>query len=98
EQLVSVGRCQGTVCPETCLCEIEQAVGEDLTACQSDPNASAPGYCYIDQALQIGDPGLIEGCPNLRGLRFVGEDTPRTGSQTFIACIGAAFADTVTGL
>ena len=56
-------------------------------------DASAPGYCYIDASLNLGDAGLVQDCPAQRGLRFVGNDTPRNGAQTFIACVGAPFVD-----
>jgi hypothetical protein len=87
------GYCQGSDCQAFCQCQIDQPTGADLTACQSSENASAPGYCYIDEELQIGDPALVDGCPRRRGLRFVGDETPRNGSLTFIACAGAAFED-----
>jgi hypothetical protein len=94
-QLESLGQCSDPGCPGTCLCEIEQSLGAELEACQKDANASAPGYCYIDAALKLGNPGLVQDCPGQRGLRFVGDDTPRNGAQTFIACVGAPFGDTV---
>lgn len=93
KQLMASGRCSDTSCPGTCLCELEQATGDALSACQSDPNATTPGYCYIDASLGLGDAALLGECPGQRGLRFVGEDTPRNGAQTFIACVGAPFAD-----
>ncbi len=92
-QLDDVGRCRDASCEEYCLCEIQQAEGADLTACQTDPSASTPGYCYIDAEAKVGDPALVQDCPNQRGLRFVGDETPRNGAQTFIACVGAAFGD-----
>lgn len=92
-ELRSGGRCTSPECPTTCLCEIEQSKDDALTACQNDPNANEPGYCYIDAALDVGNPALVQDCPAQRGLRFVGNDTPRNGAQTFIACVGASFAD-----
>jgi hypothetical protein len=90
------GRCADRSCSELCLCEIQQATGPDLEACQRDAQASSPGYCYIDGSLNLGDSTLLGDCPNQRGLRFIGEDTPRNGAQTFIACVGASFADVRT--
>ncbi|HEU5075909.1 MAG TPA: hypothetical protein VFU02_17065, partial [Polyangiaceae bacterium] len=92
-ELQAGGRCTTADCPGTCLCEIEQSEGTELDACQTESNASSPGYCYIDAALSLGDPALVQDCPGQRGLRFVGADTPRNGAQTFIACVGASFAD-----
>lgn len=92
-ELISSGRCTTLECPGTCLCEIQQSQGDELTACQTREDASAPGYCYIDASLNLGDAGLVQDCPAQRGLRFVGNDTPRNGAQTFIACVGAPFVD-----
>jgi hypothetical protein len=96
-QLQDLNSCSDPSCPGTCLCEIEQSLGDELTACQRDADASAPGYCYIDASLNLGDPALVQDCPGQRGLRFVGDDTPRNGAQTFIACVGAPFGNAVTG-
>jgi len=92
-ELVDSGRCNTLACPGICLCEIQQAQADDLTACQTRTDASAPGYCYIDASIPLGDPALVQDCPAQRGLRFVGNDTPRNGAQTFIACVGAPFVD-----
>lgn len=94
KQLERGGFCRGEDCQSFCQCEIDQPTGAELVACQSSESASAPGYCYIDEEHGIGDPALVEGCPRHRGLRFVGNETPRNGSLTFIACAGAAFEDT----
>lgn len=96
KELVSAERCRDASCPEVCLCEIEQATGDELGACQNDASANAPGYCYIDGAIPVGNPALVQDCPGERGLRFVGDDTPRNGAQTFIACVGAPFGDVAT--
>ena len=95
-QLRSTGRCSDSTCAGTCLCEIEQSTGDDLTDCQNEAGASSPGYCYIDASIPLGNPALVQDCPGDRGLRFVGEDTPRNGAQTFIACVGAPFGDVAT--
>jgi len=93
KQLAERGFCRGESCKEYCQCEIQQPQGPELDACQNSENANAPGYCYIDEQKQIGNPTLVENCPRHRGLRFVGNDTPRNGALAFIACAGAAFED-----
>lgn len=101
KQLEASGSCGGTTsipCNSYNLCEILQLEGDAQQSClntQNYPPTSVPGYCYIDAAQQIGDESLLVGCPatEQRKLRFVGENTPQSGSITFIACVGAAFTD-----
>ena len=79
-------------CDSLCACEIVEASGNALDTCRSTTDASAqsPGYCYVDPKKGLGDEALVRGCPatQQRLLRLVGPDTPRTGSLTFMACIG----------
>lgn len=81
-------------CDSLCACEIREAEGDALTRCRStvDASAQAPGYCYVDPQKGLGDAALVRGCPatQQRLLRLVGPGTPRTGSLTFMACIGQA--------
>ncbi len=101
KQLQASGSCGGTTsiaCDSYNLCEILQLKEEPQQQClntQNYPPTSVPGYCYIDAAQGIGDDSLLVGCPatEQRKLRFVGENTPQSGSITFIACVGAAFTD-----
>lgn len=101
KQLEASGSCGGATpirCDSYNLCEIKQLTGDPQQQClnQTDyPASSVPGYCYIDAAQGIGDESLLVGCPatEQRKLRFVGENTPASGSITFIACVGAAFTD-----
>jgi hypothetical protein len=88
---------EGTpTCESLCACEIVEAQKADLTACRSNtpPDTQSPGYCYVDPDKGLGDPALVRNCPSTqkRLLRFVGPETPRTGSLTFMACMGAASA------
>lgn len=83
----------GPPCSSICGCELQEAEGAALDACrtQRDPASQAPGYCYIDPAAGIGDPALVRDCPDTkkRILRFVGPDTPATGTFAYMACMGA---------
>ena len=80
-----------------CFCEISQATGADLAACQDDPTdlplaSGKPvnGWCYIDAATSppTGNPQIVSNCPvsEKRLVRFVGAGAPRSGGTTFIAC------------
>lgn len=77
-------------CNDLCVCEIEQVTSAELSACQNEANvpADSAGFCYLDQARQLGDPALLESCPvdRKRRLRFVGTDIPRPGSATYVFC------------
>jgi hypothetical protein len=97
EQLAALQSC-GTAktpsCDSFCMCELEQAEGPALSQCLNDLGESnTPGYCYVDPygTNPQGNPALVAGCdPSRRRLiRFVGPDTPRSGSTAFIACLGA---------
>ncbi len=83
----------GTSCDDYCVCEIVQATGDAKEACETQqaPGEGAAGYCYVDAELGIGNPELVGNCPptERRTLRFVGEDIPKKGSVTFMACAGA---------
>ena len=80
-------------CNTLCACEIVEAQGAALSTCRSmtDAKAQNPAYCYVDPEKGLGDAGLVKECPatQKRLLRFVGADTPRTGSLTFMACQGS---------
>jgi hypothetical protein len=80
------------------LCQINQLQGGELDLCQTQGEAGyqgTPGYCYVDPNNGIGSQQVIVGCPDTepRKLEFVGDNTPASGSITFIACVGAAFTD-----
>ena len=83
----------GIDCNSYCLCEINQLKGAELTSCQAGNEASdVYGYCYVDEDQHIGDPALVEKCPDTqkRLLRFAGEGVPAAGSTLVMACLGEA--------
>ena len=99
KQLEASGSCggaTGTACGSYNLCEIKQLAGDNQSTCLNTrdyPETGLPGYCYVDE--NNDGAGLLQGCPATepRKLQFVGADTPKSGSITFIACVGAAFTD-----
>jgi hypothetical protein len=103
KQLEATGSCggaSGVACNTYNLCEIVQLSGDNGNTCRmvgknGYPSQATPGYCYVDEAQMIGSPAVLQGCPptERRKLEFVGENTPASGSITFIACVGAAFTD-----
>jgi hypothetical protein len=91
----------GPDAPFNCFCEIPQlsgsAPGEPLWACQNDSSpipvledgSPVDGYCYVDAQAQLGNPELVDRCPDTeqRLLRFVGAGEPRPGSTLYITCV-----------
>jgi hypothetical protein len=79
-------------CSEVCACQVAEAQDSALTTCRSatDPSVQSPAYCYVDPDKGLGDPSLVSGCPSSkrRLLRFVGADTPRSGTIAYMACMG----------
>lgn len=98
ERLSLVARCTeepGKSCPDHCLCEIVQLEGrserDPLWQCQNLPQGVDPdvfGFCYVSPAQGAGDESVVAQCPAdyPRRFRFVGEETPRNGAVTFVAC------------
>jgi hypothetical protein len=100
KQLKATGQCGGESAPACtnenfCFCTIEPA--DDATACKTEesPADDVIGWCYVDPS-QEPDPNvaqaseaLVADCNPHRMLRFVGADTPKPASTTFIACLGA---------
>ena len=82
----------GPACSQVCACQVAEAQGSALTSCRSttDPSVQSPAYCYVDPDKGLGDPSLVSGCPKTkrRLLRFVGADTPRSGTIAYMACMG----------
>ncbi|HSC89528.1 MAG TPA: hypothetical protein VLC09_19735 [Polyangiaceae bacterium] len=73
------------------------------TECLNSPKGTEAtlvnaGYCYIDPAQGLGAEELVATCPatQRRLLRFVGADTPKPNSVTFVACTADA-ASVITG-
>ena len=83
-----------------CFCEIDQASGDELNACQTDPSreletlgsTEANGWCYIDatEGHKTGNPALVENCAatQKRKIRFVGAAQQLPNSTQFITCSG----------
>jgi hypothetical protein len=83
-----------------CFCEIQQASGDQLVACQNstsdiptDPNGqNINGWCYVDATTSppLGNPAIVSDCPGTekRIIRFVGTGEAQTGATLFITCSG----------
>jgi hypothetical protein len=82
-----------------CFCEIAQAEGADLAACQSDASATpinqstmkpVNAWCYVDATTSppLGNPAIVASCPEAakRQIRFVGGGGPIKGATVFLAC------------
>lgn len=102
KQLRASGQCgatspSGTECltGNYCMCTITPAA--DAIACktQVEPDPSVIGWCYVDpsqepdQSIAEASQEIVKDCNPHRKLRFVGADTPKATSTTFIACQGA---------
>lgn len=99
-QLEAVGLCgrnTGSDCAAFCACEIPQARGTGLEACQNDsvevPNDPATatrvdGWCYVDPAHGFGSPSLVRDCPagSLRNLRLLGSANAHPNERLFSIC------------
>jgi hypothetical protein len=84
---------------DSCICQITQSNGADLTACETQTGAptdpggqTVNGWCYVDNT---EDPStakatIVEGCPSTeqRQIRFVGAGLPADHAITFITCEG----------
>jgi hypothetical protein len=71
-----------------CFCELGQASGAGLHDCQTSPQSSANGFCYVDAANGPAEAALVAKCPPTepREIRFVGSAVPEAGATIFIAC------------
>lgn len=77
-----------------CVCEIEQATGDDLVACLTDPdppvtNAAGPevhGWCYVEPPR--GEASIVAGCPDTqrRLIRLVGDGQGQAGATLYVTC------------
>ena len=75
-----------------CAKNFDQA-GYDLCACQYTPPdqpLNVDGWCYVDAQSKIGDPEIVEKCPDTerRIIRFVGAGQAKAGATLFITCTG----------
>ncbi|HSC89577.1 MAG TPA: hypothetical protein VLC09_19980 [Polyangiaceae bacterium] len=103
EQLIATLRCKDEEdCQRFAMCNIEQLSGdaEGAFECQNEPKGKETtlahaGYCYVDPEQGLGSEELVSSCPATarRLLRFVGAETPRQNSVTFVACTGDAIGD-----
>jgi hypothetical protein len=87
---------------DSCLCEIQQSKGADLTACETQAGAPTDangqlvnGWCYVDPSIapasaRAVQQALVQGCPSTeqRQIRFVGAGQSAAGAITFITCEG----------
>jgi hypothetical protein len=84
-------------CDAVCACQIDQAEGDAENRCRNGAEAATeqPAYCIVDPDAGLGSPALVAKCPSTarRLLRFVGADTPRSGTLAYMACMG----DTLNG-
>ena len=74
--------------------------GNALCACQWTPpdqpvlsgGEEVDGWCYVDGAAQVGNPALVDNCPDTepRIIRFVGDGQAKPGTTLFITCAGDA--------
>jgi hypothetical protein len=68
KQLALLGKCGGpgeVACEDMCLCEVTQATGAALDACQTNLDAPpAEGWCYVDPVYLIGNSELVSNCPD----------------------------------
>jgi hypothetical protein len=78
-----------------CFCEIPEAAGSGLSACQNDTKAApiangalVNGFCAVDasSAPPLGEPKLAAACPSQHLVRFVGSGAPSPDGTVFIAC------------
>ena len=80
-----------------CFCAIPQVPGDagdpgsPRHACLHDewPGEGVDGWCYLDAATGLGEPGLLASCPphEQQLIRFVGEGELRGSSRVHIGCV-----------
>ncbi|HEY3664763.1 MAG TPA: hypothetical protein VGL19_02140, partial [Polyangiaceae bacterium] len=79
-------------CNQACLCEVAAASGDALQQCQTQtqPHASASGWCYVSAAQGDAATGLLQACTlgETNEIRFVGGAAPAAGAVEALACSG----------
>jgi hypothetical protein len=90
KRMQDIGACGGAgqpSCESVCMCEMEQASGEALSACRSSAPMAVDGWCYVDEFTDPSDVALLDVCPRSQRhrLRFKNETT-EAGPFTMIAC------------
>jgi hypothetical protein len=75
--------CSPSACDKACVCSI--VVAEDHVSCQNDPETTSVGWCYVDAARGLGNPALVQNCPDggKRGVRFVGGAAPASDQELY---------------
>jgi hypothetical protein len=82
------GEAAATGADLNCFCEIDQTQGADLTACATNPEPMANGWCYVAASEGAAQARLVARCPatEQQQIRFVGAGAPQVGSSVFLAC------------
>jgi hypothetical protein len=71
----------------SCFCEVEQASGASLTACETTNTPFDGGFCYVDGAAGPGEAAVTSKCPsNEQHLLRFGSGVPGPRATLFIAC------------
>lgn len=90
----SCGAANSPSCASLCLCDLPQSSGAALTQCQTDATTPiaelAPGFCYVDAALMLGNAALVSTCSanSRRELRILGP-VANPAPMLFLGCFGA---------
>jgi hypothetical protein len=91
DELDRLGLCGGAVgipCEEYCMCELRQAEGAELDACQNLTDYDSSAFCYVDpENFAGGNELLVDSCPrDQRRLLRLPSDVPRAGAVALLAC------------
>ncbi len=86
--LEDYGFCMDGGCNGYCGCELVQLTGDAAAGCRGlvsgyEPLLEPPGWCFVDEALGIGDEPY---CTSGRSLRFTGYDVPASGAWLAVGC------------
>lgn len=57
-----IGYCSSACCESLCFCELLQLSGDELLLCQAGVDVDAPGFCYVEPDVGVGDPSTVEDC------------------------------------
>jgi hypothetical protein len=91
----------GVECSDYCLCEELELTGSGAEHCVGDPEPSATdfGWCYVDPERGVGDPKLVDECPDSqqRMIRFLPDDVLNAQgvSLIFVSCSGGSLTERV---
>jgi hypothetical protein len=84
-------------CAQFSLCEIDQLQATTdpagLESCLNDDVPVGDGWCYIDEARDLGNPDLLGRCPDTarRTVRYSGAGKPIKNSVTVVSCAGKSY-------